>query len=83
MRIRTCIAGAAAVAGITVLGTGIGTAAPAGAQPVRATAAHSVSAVPQGCGYWDDDCGGWYDEGGWSDSYGGWSNSYSWYHGGG
>ena len=83
MRIRTRVAGAVAgtaFAGLTALA--IGTAAPAGAQPIQpanqtVSVASQHTAINQSC--WDGDCGwddwgygGWYGwDGGW-DGWGGW-----------
>ena len=83
MRIRTRVAGAAAgtaFAGLTALA--IGTAAPAGAQPIQ-PATQTVSSAPQHAtvtqgGCWDGDCWGDWDDG-W-DSWGGdWDSWGGWY----
>jgi hypothetical protein len=89
MRIRTRLAGAVAgtaFAGLTALA--IGTAAPAGAQPIQpvnrtVSVAPQHTAVNQSC--WGDDCGwddwgdGGWDDSGWDSWGGGWN---SWGDGG-
>lgn len=82
MRIRTRMAEAvagAAFAGLTALA--IGTAAPAGAQPIQ-PANHTVSAAPQHAAVnqscWGDDCWDDWGDGGWDDWGGGWNGWGGW-----
>ncbi|MGH3379836.1 MAG: hypothetical protein ACRDP6_34410 [Actinoallomurus sp.] len=69
----------AAFAGLTALA--IGTAAPAGAQPIQ-PANHTVSAAPQHAAVnqscWGDDCWDDWGDGGWDDWGGGWNGWGGW-----